>query len=137
RDTVAMLTEQGADERDIARACPDNGVPNQQAAPHVPLRIRESMGRTVGTEQARLRQGPGIAPVGLHLARPRRIHWGEVRVRDNHLMAEPSRQRATHSLSVEASITIRARGRTPSTAAKRSGSVRIRRSMTSPPSARM
>ena len=51
-----------------------------------------------------------------------------------------SRHRATHSthsLSVEASITIRARGRDPSTAPKRSGSVRIRCSITSPPSARM
>src|SRR5713101_6232746 len=48
-----------------------------------------------------------------------------------------ARQRATHSLSVEASTRIRARGRAPSTAAKRSGSVRIRCSMISPPSARM
>jgi hypothetical protein len=42
----------------------------------------------VGAEQARLRQIPGIAPVGLHLAGPRRIHRGEVWVRDNDLVAE-------------------------------------------------
>src|SRR5262245_41709816 len=48
-----------------------------------------------------------------------------------------SRQGATHSLSVEASIRSRAQDRAPSTAAKRSGSVRMRRSMISPPSARM
>ena len=47
------------------------------------------------------------------------------------------RQRATHLLSVEASIRIRARGRRPSTAAKRSPSVRMRRSMISLPSAKM
>ena len=46
-------------------------------------------------------------------------------------------RRATHLLSVEASTTIRARGRVSRTASKRSGSVRMRRSMTSPPSARM
>ena len=40
-----------------------------------------------------------------------------------------------YSLSVEASIRIRPRGRTPSTAAKRSGSVRIGCSISSPPSA--
>jgi hypothetical protein len=41
-----------------------------------------------------------------------------------------------NSRSVEVSITIRARGRVPRTASKRSGSVRMRRSMTSPLSAR-
>ena len=74
----------------------------------------------------------------LDLARPRRIHGREVRVSAT-MTSWPSasRQRATHSLSVEASITIRARGRVPSTASKRAGSVRMRRSMTSPPSARI
>ena len=95
------------------------------------------MGGAVGPEEARLRQGPGIPPVGLNLARPGRIHRRAVRVRHDDLVAERSRQRATHSLSVEASITIRARGRVPRTAAKRSGSVRMRRSMTSPLSAKM
>jgi transposase InsO family protein len=49
----------------------------------------------------------------------------------------PSRQRATPSLSVEASSRIRPRGRGPSTAAKRSRSVRMRCSMRSPPSAKI
>ena len=40
-----------------------------------------------------------------------------------------SRQRATHSLSVEASMRIRARGREPRTAAKRSASVRVGRKL--------
>jgi hypothetical protein len=53
-----LTKDKGPDERDIARARPDKGVPDQQAAPHVPLGVGEPMGRAVGTEQARLRQGP-------------------------------------------------------------------------------
>jgi hypothetical protein len=32
-----VLAEQGPDARDIARARPDHGVPDEQPAPHVPL----------------------------------------------------------------------------------------------------
>jgi hypothetical protein len=46
------------------------------------------MGGAVRAEQARLRQGSGIAPVGLDLAGARRIHGREVRVRDDDLVAE-------------------------------------------------
>jgi hypothetical protein len=140
RDAVAVLPEQGPDERDLARARPDHGVPDQQPAPHGPLGVGEAMGRAVGAEQARLGQGPGIPSVGLHLAGPpRRIHRREVRVRDDDLVAEglETPGHPFDSLSVEASITIRAQGRVPSTAAKRSGSVRMRCSTISPPSARM
>jgi hypothetical protein len=56
RDAVAVLAEQGPDERDIARARPDNGVQDQQTAAHVSLGIGEPMGGAVGTEQARLGQ---------------------------------------------------------------------------------
>ena len=52
------------------------------------LGIGEAMGGAVGAEQAGLGQGPGIASVGLHLARPRRIHGREVRVGDDDLVAE-------------------------------------------------
>ena len=92
------------------------------------------MGGAVGAKQARLRESSGIASVGLYLARPRRIHGGEVRIRAI-ITSWPraSRHRATHSLSVEASISRRARGRVPSTAEKRAGSVRIRCSTTHPP----
>ncbi len=96
---------------------------------------REPMGRPVGAEQTRLRQDPGIAAVGLDFARARRIHRRAVRVAMMTSCPRPSRQRATHALSVEASMTPRARGRVSSTAAKRSASVRMRRSITSPPSA--
>jgi len=66
----------------------DQGVAHPEAAPHVALGIGEAMGGAVGAEQARLRQSPGIASVGLHLARPRRIHGREVRVGDDDLVAE-------------------------------------------------
>ena len=46
------------------------------------------MGGAVGAEQARLGQGPGIAPVGLDLAGAGGIHGGEVRVSDDDLVAE-------------------------------------------------
>ena len=41
RDAIAVLTEQGPDERDIARARLDQGVPDHQAAPHVSLGVGE------------------------------------------------------------------------------------------------
>jgi hypothetical protein len=41
RDAEAVLAEQGPDERDMACACPNHGVPDQQPAPHVP-RVSES-----------------------------------------------------------------------------------------------
>jgi hypothetical protein len=46
------------------------------------------MSGTVRAEQARFCQSPGITPVDLHLAGPRRIHRREVRVGDNHLVAK-------------------------------------------------
>ena len=60
---VALLTEQGPDDGDVTRARPDEGVADQQPAPHVTLGIGEAMGRAVGAEQAGLGQGAGIAPV--------------------------------------------------------------------------
>ena len=85
---VAVLAEQGPDDRDVARARADEGVADHQAAAHVALGIGEAMGGAVGAEQARLGQGAGIAPVGLHLARAGRIHGREVRVGDDDLVAE-------------------------------------------------
>jgi len=95
------------------------------------------MGPAVGAEQARVGQRTGIPPVGLPLARAGGVHGHEAGVGDNDSWLNPSTQRATHSLSVEASSTIRARGRSPSTAAKRPGSVWIRSSISSPHSTRI
>ena len=81
------------------------------------------MGGAVGAEQARFRQGPGITPVGLDRPRPGRIHGATFGSATMASWPRASRHRAAHSLSVEASITIRPRGRDPSTASKRSGSV--------------
>src|SRR6266436_2417374 len=85
---VAVLAEQGADERDVARARPHEGVADPEAATHVALGIREAMSGAVGAEPAGLGQGAGIAPVGLDLAGAGRIHGGEVRVGDDNLVAE-------------------------------------------------
>src|SRR5712691_11753930 len=57
------------------------------------------MGGAVGAEQAGLGQGAGITPVGLDLARPRRIPGREVRVRDDGLVAE-GLEAARHPLAV-------------------------------------
>ena len=64
-DAVAVLAEQGPDDRDVARARPDEGVADHQAAAHMALGIGEPMGGAVGAEQARLREGARIPPVGL------------------------------------------------------------------------
>ena len=54
-DAVAVLAEQGSDDRDVARARSDEGVADHQAAAHMPLGIGEPMRGAVGPEQARLR----------------------------------------------------------------------------------
>jgi len=77
----------------------DQGVAHPEAAPHVALGIGEPMGGAVGAEQAGLGQGAGITPVGLDLARARRIHGREVRVRDNDLVTE-GLEAARHPLAV-------------------------------------
>jgi hypothetical protein len=94
-----VLAKQGPNERDVARAGPDNGIPDQQAAAHVLLGIGEAMGGVVGVEPARLSQSPGITPVGLDLAGAGRIHGGEVRIRDDDLVAE-GLETARHLLAV-------------------------------------
>jgi len=58
------------------------------------------MGGAADVEHARLRESPGIASVGLHLARPRRIHRGEVRIRDSHLVAEGLETPSRHPFAV-------------------------------------
>jgi hypothetical protein len=100
---------------EMARAGPDKASRTTKR-PRMPLGIGEPMGGAIGPEQARLGQGARIPSVGLHLARPGRIHRREVRVRDDDLVAERL-QAAGHPFTmVEASVTIQARGRVPSTA---------------------
>ena len=77
------------------------------------------------------------ARIRCHRAAAHRGHGREVRAGTTTSWPRASRQRATHSRAVEASIRIRAWGREPSTVAKRSGPVRMRRSMSSPPSPRI
>src|SRR4029453_8862999 len=113
------------------------GVPDQQPAAHVALGIGEPMRGTVRAEPACFCQGPGITPVGLHLASPRRVHRREVRVRDNHLVAKRLETAGDPFAIGRGLDQDPARGRAPSTAAKRSGSERMRCSRIVPPSPRM
>jgi hypothetical protein len=46
------------------------------------------MRRAIRSQLARLGQRPRVAQVGLHLAAPRCVHGGEVRVRHHHLVAQ-------------------------------------------------
>ncbi len=125
---VTVLAEQGPDDRDVARARVDQGVAHPEAAPHVALGIGEPMGGAVGAEQTGFGQGPGITPVGLDLARPRRIHGREVRVRDDDLVAE--------GLEAPGDPLAVGRGLDEDPGAGPVPSVRICRSMISPSSAR-
>jgi hypothetical protein len=86
--TVAVLAEQGADERDVARAHAHQGVADPEATAHMPLGIGESMSGAVGAEQAGLGQGAGIASVGLDRAGTGRLHGREVRVGDDDLVTK-------------------------------------------------
>jgi hypothetical protein len=63
RDAVAVLAEQGPDERDVAGA--DQGVTDQQAAADVALGVREPVSGAVSAEQAGLSEGPSVPAVGL------------------------------------------------------------------------
>ena len=128
---VALLAEERPDQRDVPGAGADDRVTYDQAAPHVTLGIRQPGRGALGTQassNARASRGSvvtlrvRVAYMGAKLGSATMTSW-----------PSPSKQRATHSLSVEASIRIRAWGRWPSTAAKRSGSVRIRCSISSPP----
>jgi len=124
-NAVPVLAEQRPDQGDVAGARSDEGIADEQPPAHVTLSVRETMRPTVGAEDAGLGQGARVPAIGLHLARARGVHGAKFGSATTTSCPNASRHRATDSLPVEASITIRACGRPPSTAAKRSGSVRI------------
>src|SRR5437867_5776129 len=136
-DAVAVLAEERADEGDVPRAGADEGVTDEETAAHVALGVGEPMRRVIGAEHTGLGQGPGV-PRSVFTLRVRVAYIGaKFGSATTTSWPNDSRHRATHSLSVEASIRIRARGRSPSTAAKRCGSVRIRCSISWPASVTM
>ena len=97
------------------------GVATVSAPAHMALGVGEPMRRAVRPQPAGLGQRARIAPIGLELPRPGRVlvaKFGSATI-----TSWPSRssQRATHSLSVEASRRMRARGRSPRTSANRAG----------------
>src|SRR5262245_5224874 len=52
------------------------------------LDVGEPMRQPIGPEHVGVHQRAGIAAIGLDLPRPRRVHRGEVRVGDDHLVAK-------------------------------------------------
>lgn len=88
RDAVAVLAEQGPDERDVAGAGADQGVTDQQAAADVALGVREPVSGAVSAEQAGFSEGPSVPAVGFYLPRPCGVHRGEVGVGHDDLVAE-------------------------------------------------
>ena len=89
RHTPAVLPEQGADHTDVPGASAHQGVAHRQAPAHMALGVGEPVRRAVRPQPAGLGQRARIAPIGLDLPRPGRVHRGEVRVGDDHLVAEP------------------------------------------------
>jgi hypothetical protein len=102
----------------MARVGRDEGVPDQQPAPHGPLGVGEGDG-PVGWRRA------GTHPPGrgrwagrvLTLWERGAYMGGKFGSATINSWPKASRHQTTHSLSVDASIRIRARGRAPSTAA--------------------
>src|SRR5215470_9995360 len=84
----AVLPQQRADERDVARPSPHQRIPNGKTGPDMALGIGEPVRRAVGPQPTGLGQGTGVAAVRLHLAGAGGIHGREVRVGDDHVVAE-------------------------------------------------
>ena len=87
---------------------------------------RRADGQAGRPQPTGLGQRPGVAAIGLDPATAGRVHGREFGSATITSWPNPSRRRATHSLSVEASRRMRARGRSPSRVANRSGVMRSR-----------
>jgi hypothetical protein len=61
--------------------------------------VRQAMDGTVGPQPAGVGQGPSVAAIGLDPSRASGVHRGEVRVGNDHLVAEPS-QTPRHPLAL-------------------------------------
>jgi hypothetical protein len=134
-DALAVLAEQGPDQGDVAGA--DAGIADAEAAAHLALGIGEAMRGAIGAEQVGVGEGARIAPIGRDPARAGGVHGGEVGVGDDDLMAELLETEGD-PLAVGRGLDEDARpGARAEDAAKGSGSVRMRCSISSPPSARI
>src|SRR5439155_1995797 len=87
-DAPAVLAEQRADDGDVARAGAHERVAHGEAGPHVALLIGQAMRAPVGAQETRLGQGARVPSVRLHFAGALRVHRREVRVGDDHLVAQ-------------------------------------------------
>ena len=133
----SWVAEDRPDQGDVAGARPDGGVADEQVTAHMTLTVGEAMRPAVGAAHADVGQGARVPAIGLHLPRARGVHGGEVWVGDDDLV--PQRLEASPDpFAVGRGLDHDPRpGRPPSTAVKRSGSVRIRCSISSPPSPRI
>lgn len=76
----------------------------------MPPRVRQAMCEAKGAEPARLHERSRIAAIGLRAPGARRIHRGEVRIRDKHLVPEPL-QVPRHPLTLRTRLEQNARPR--------------------------
>ena len=76
------------DQRDVACARPHQRIAHRELAPHVTLRLRPAVHRTIGAEPARRSQRACIALVRLHPPRAGGIHRRVARLGDDHLVAQ-------------------------------------------------
>src|SRR5262245_24573103 len=106
----AVLPQQLADERDVARPSPHQRIPDGEAGPDMALGIGEPVRGAVGPQPTGLGQGTGIAAIGLHLAGAGGVHGGEVRVGHDDVVAQ-SLQAAGHPLALRRGLEEDACGR--------------------------
>ena len=87
-DAEPLAAHQRAHQRDGASPRPYEQVAHQELAAHLALCGRRSMGRAIRAQPGRLRQHPGIPPIGFHAPTPFRIHRRVVRIGHDDLVAE-------------------------------------------------
>src|SRR5882672_5741641 len=88
RQGQSLLPKQRPDEDDVTRPGAHQSFTHGDAGAHPALLLAGPVRRPVGPQPARLGQGTGIPPVGLHLPLQPGIHRSVVRVGDDDLMAE-------------------------------------------------
>ena len=84
----AVTARERPDQDRVARSGAHEPLAHHELRAHVPARVGEPVRRPVRPEPARLGERAGVAPVGLHVARVRRVHRRVARVGDDHLVPE-------------------------------------------------
>src|SRR5216683_115209 len=138
RHPEALPLQHGAEQREVPGPRLHQRLAHRKLRSHVPLPVRGAMRWPICAQPAGVGQRVCVASVGLH---PRRLRVAYIAAKFGSATTTScpscSRQRATHSLSVDASMRIFVGALAPNTAANRSRCVRMRRSTISPLSVRM